>query len=153
MFLHVIGHAVLRRDRLCLKGGWHTPGLPISVEAANVIRQADRPVCVEFSDPRNPKAGLNSCKAAGLDRLLVYWVASHPRQRLQLSLCRSFEPVLIGGFGSSVIGVMHPHGRLFFRHKQYAELVYYDPVSCGLVRRVEKSHGQSLRAFSLTAIR
>lgn len=136
-----------------LLGKYHLRGSRIHVNSVNrrpfayaggslvaALRGKEDPIFAEFSSPSNPRSTLSHTKAISIDKIMVFWDASHPRQKVVLSECRAFTGLYYANFGSSVIGLMDPQGCLVFKYREVTERVFYDPDTDSLVDMVTHGH-------------
>ena len=141
MFFRIIGKYKISGSRLHVRSVNKRPFLFVDGALAQELSmKGDSPVSAEFKNPSDYRSTLVALKAAGVDKLLVLWDASHPRQKVKPSLCRGFTTILMGNYGASVIGIMDPGGCLVFQHRETIERVIYDRGSDKLVDRISHGH-------------
>lgn len=140
MYFRLLGKYHLRGTRIHVSSVNRRPFAYVGGKLAQALRAKDNPLFAEFSIPGNPKSVLSYTKAQEIDKILVFWDASHPRQKVRMSLCRSFQGVAFANFGASVIGLMDPGGCLVFRYRNITERVFYDPETDDLVERITHEH-------------
>lgn len=141
MFFRIVGKYKVSGSRLHVRSVNRRPFVLVEGYLASLLAgDGSTPISAEFKIRNDYRSPLVSAKAVGVDKLLVLWNASHPRQKVKPNLCRGFTTLSIGNYGSSVIGLMDPEGCLVFQFRDVTERVIYDTEHNKMVERITNGH-------------